>query len=100
MDLITRSDDERLEQPKGTKISDLYSQGILSQWLALLHASLRASLKRETAVIAERDALRLIAARAEDVEKLAYIIEDAATVGAVSWKGVARAVAEYMKEGK
>jgi len=41
-----------------------------------------------------------LATRAEDVEKLAYIIEDAATVGAVSWKGVARAVAEYMKEDK
>jgi len=44
--------------------------------------------------------LRSLAARAEDVEGIAVIIEDAAVVGAVSWKGVARAVAAYLKGEK
>jgi len=50
---------------------------------------------------AELVRLRSLAARAEDVKKLAFIIQDAAIVGALSWPGAARAVVAYLKgEGK
>ena len=41
--------------------------------------------------------LRALSTRASDVKGMAFIIEDAATVGAVSWQGVARAVSDYLK---